>query len=332
MNKIAIVSILISLCSLPAIHAQYAPQYPVEGNEAIFKTDTRIKAWASGVAVTRGWMDIADTAMGKASAGVPDNAIGVSNSMIVSLGDGGVATLTFERPIRNGEGPDFAVFENAFPNPEDDTMAFLELAFVEVSSDGERYVRFPAICDFQTDSQLTNIMYMDAAQVHNLAGKYIAGGGTPFDLEELKDSVGLDVEHVRYVRLIDVVGTLDPNHATYDARGMIINGPYPTAFPSCGFDLESVAVLNESSTASIAQLPTFSWHLFPNPATHFINISLSENKKSFPYSIYDVTGRKWKSGMVGKDMQINIEALPAGYYWLELGATTRSFLKGGFNS
>ena len=55
---------------------------------------------------------------------------------VVSLGNGGSITLTFAEPIRNGAGFDFAVFENGHVD------TFLELAFVEVSSDGAVFVRF----------------------------------------------------------------------------------------------------------------------------------------------------------------------------------------------
>ena len=54
------------------------------------------------------------------------------------LGDDGSLVLTFPAPIADGAGPDFAVFENAF------STEFLELAFVEVSSDGTNFTRFPA--------------------------------------------------------------------------------------------------------------------------------------------------------------------------------------------
>ena len=55
---------------------------------------------------------------------------------MVSLGKGGSITLSFDPPVSNGDGWDFAVFENGF----EDT--FLELAYVEVSSDGVVFVRF----------------------------------------------------------------------------------------------------------------------------------------------------------------------------------------------
>ena len=60
-----------------------------------------------------------------------------------------MATVTFASPIYNGEGPDFAVFENGFDIDDEydptGVLHFLELAFVEVSSDGENFFRFPAV-------------------------------------------------------------------------------------------------------------------------------------------------------------------------------------------
>jgi len=78
----------------------------------------------------------------QASFGDESEALGVAegNSVdVLSLGDMGQATLTFDVEIEDGEGWDFAVFENSL----DDT--FLELAFVEVSSDGEDFYLFPAV-------------------------------------------------------------------------------------------------------------------------------------------------------------------------------------------
>ena len=81
----------------------------------------------------------------------------------MSLGDGGVAILTFKYPIKNETGNDFAVFENSF----NDT--FLELAFVEVSSDGIHYFRFPAVSNTQDTLQMGNDASIDARHLNNLA-------------------------------------------------------------------------------------------------------------------------------------------------------------------
>ena len=63
-----------------------------------------------------------------------------STSYAVALGQGGTATLTFAQPITNGPGYDFAVFGNGF---SDGHPEWVKPAFVEVSSDGVNFFRFP---------------------------------------------------------------------------------------------------------------------------------------------------------------------------------------------
>jgi hypothetical protein len=65
---------------------------------------------------------------------------------------------------------------------------------------------------------------------------------------------------VRFVRVVDVVGSINPFHATYDSLGNIVNDPWPTASSSSGFDLDAVGVLNvvpEPSTAMLTVLTAF---------------------------------------------------------------------------
>ena len=100
-----------------------------------------------------------------------------SSEDTVSLGRGGSITLAFDHPIRDGLGFDFAVFENAIND------SFLELGFVEVSSDGVNFFRFDN--DSLTTSLVASFGEVDPTNVRNLAGKYRQGFGTPFDLEEL---------------------------------------------------------------------------------------------------------------------------------------------------
>ncbi|MEO6738908.1 MAG: PEP-CTERM sorting domain-containing protein [Chthoniobacteraceae bacterium] len=190
-------------------------------------------------------MNISNPGLGFASYGSGADALGPSdaeanNSLtVVSLGDGGRITLTFARPIANGPGADFAVFENGI------TDNFLELAFVEVSSDGTNFTRFHAVSLTQTATQVGPFdQSIDPTDLYNLAGKYRVGFGTPFDLAELVGTPGLDINAVTHVRIVDVVGSIDPLYGTRDSLNNLINDPWPTAFDTGGFDLDAVGVLN----------------------------------------------------------------------------------------
>jgi hypothetical protein len=207
--------------------AQYAPPAGQEGSDAIHKDSAIIIAWATHSEIIRGFINISDTSAthngsNYASFGIPENTIGpvAGNSAdVVSLGDGGKATLTFEHPIKNGNGPDFCVFENSFSD------VYLELAFVEVSSNGTDFIRFPSHSLTQTDEQIGGFGSLDATKLYNFAGKYRQGYGVPFDLEELKDSANLNIEAITHVRIIDVVGSIHPTYATYDSFGNKVNDP-----------------------------------------------------------------------------------------------------------
>ncbi|MGE3539582.1 MAG: hypothetical protein AB7N91_19400 [Candidatus Tectimicrobiota bacterium] len=236
---------LLSVCASPAVWAgPYAPPAGQAGSTAIDQASPLIINWATGFQdLMRGPHNIVNSSP-LASFGTGNNALGPatsSTSNVVSLGDGGRITLTFSAPITDGPGPDLAVFENSFSDQ------FLELAFVEVSTNGSDFVRFPAMSLTPTVSQIGSFDPLDATDLNNLAGKYRGGFGTPFDLSEVRGlSPLVDVDHIFYVRIVDVIGTIDPTYATRDAAGNIINDPYPTAFASGGFDLDAVGVLHQT--------------------------------------------------------------------------------------
>ena len=185
---------------------------------AIFKDDGRVDYWLSdSVFITRGYRDVSDQSIGLASYGDNEYALGASDPNVVSLGDGGSAIYVLSQPIFDREGYDFAVFENAFDD------YFLELAFVEVSSDGVNYVRFQNQSNVDTDTQTGSFGATYTENIHNLAGKYRAQYGTPFDLNELADSIDVDITNINYIKIIDVVGSINTNYASYDSYGNIIN-------------------------------------------------------------------------------------------------------------
>ena len=201
------------------------------GSDAVSKDSTAFVAWASGnlrphygASVDAIWRT-PELAYGPATTDAFD---------IVCLGNGGKIVMVFPRPITDGAGADFAVFENAL------VAGFLEIAYVEVSSDGANFYRFPNRSEGTTlVGAFANTM--DPTHLNGLAGKYIKGFGTPFDLASLAATPLLDRKNVRFVRIVDIVG----DGSRLDTTGQPIYDPTPTV-GSGGFDLDAIGVIHQS--------------------------------------------------------------------------------------
>lgn len=293
--------------------AQFAPPAGVSGTTAIFKDSSIISFWASGCTVLRGYQNISDPSLGYANAGDSSMALGpAGGNGIVSLGDAGEAILSFSEIIVNGPGWDFAVFENSF---SDD---FLELAFVEVSSDGINFFRFPATSNIQDTAQVGTFDLTDATLINNLAGKYRGNYGTPFDLEEMSNIAALDVNAISHVRVIDVVGSIDPNFARLDQFGKKINDPWPTAFSSGGFDLDAVGVIN-SGASGISDAAESYFSIHPNPSSSITNIKLAKSLSFDQFFLSDLSGRIIFSGIITSDNTlVDVINIPSGIYFVSL--------------
>ena len=268
--RLALASIVVVGCVLSAAAGPFAPAAGQTGSTAIHYDDPSIVAWASAVGeLVRGPYDISDPDSPFVSFGNPGAALGPANGFdpstgqpltsadaVVSLGDAGFMTLLFPNPITDGPSWDLVVFENAFDD------FFLELAFVEVTSDGVHYVRFPSTSLTQTTTQIdqsTQTNSVDATNIDGLAGKYRASFGTPFDLSVLAGSPNLDVNRITAVRVVDVVGSIDPLYARRDSGNRIINDPWTTPFNTGGFDLDAIGAI----------------HLIPEPAIgHMLLVGL----------------------------------------------------------
>ncbi len=232
--------------STKAQDGPFPPPAGQEGSTAISKDSSIFQSWASAIKTDRGLINFSnpdEMAEGSnyATFGNRANPLGTATGFpnnVISLGDGGEVIITFNEPIVNGPGFDFAIFENGFLD------TFLELAFVEVSSDGENYFRFPAVSLNSEDNQIGPFEEVDATYIHNLAGKYRSGFGTPFDLEDLEGTSGIDLNNIRFVKIIDVIGSVDPAYASFDSEGNMVNDPFPTPFFSGGFDLEAIGIIN----------------------------------------------------------------------------------------
>jgi prepilin-type processing-associated H-X9-DG protein len=174
----------------------------------------------------------------------------------------GTLTLGFDLPgepriIQNLPGPDFTVFANPFYLGGDPTAAFVGLDFVEVSSDGTHFARFPVVSN--TPSAVGPFGTINPADVSGFAGVHptfanvsnnftnafdpSVSGGDSFDLSALSglplvQSGMVNLNDIRYVRVLDVLGdgtlTDSNNHAIFD----------PTGAGNTGGDVDAVAVIH----------------------------------------------------------------------------------------
>jgi hypothetical protein len=320
MNKL----ITIIYCLPLLVVAQsYSPPAGQPGSTAIHMDSPLFTGWASGIDVIRGYINIEDknfeiNGSNRVSFGDPNDALGKANgnSMnVVSLGDSGVAILTFDRPIMNGPGFDFAVFENSF---SDD---YLEFAHVEVSSDGERFVRFPSHSEVQTLVQIHGMGLTDTRRIHNLAGKYRAGYGTPFDLDDLLDSTDIDLNHITHVKLIDVGGSIGVG-GTNDSYGNRINEPFSTPYETGGFDLDAVGVIHQLVSIQKQEKPQIS--VYPNPSINGC-FSIKSDRIIQKIELFNQIGELIEEIQVNNHLFIYTKELNSGMYiiqtWSDKGKT-----------
>lgn len=270
MRQFLFISLMIFLSAAAGNTQNFPPAAGFPGSTAIHKDSSVIKAWAESVSITRGPVDIRNPEGDMAGYGTEADAQGEADGKVVSLGDGGTALIELSIPLYNGEGPDFAVFENGFRQDSSSHEAFLEFAFVEVSSDGTNFVQFPAVSKIPAATQTGTYAETDARRVYNLAGKYTLYYGTPFDLAILEGTDSqLNTQKITHIRLIDVTGCIEPPYASYDAEGHIINDPFPTPFPSGGFDLDAVGLIHQRPLSNYNEImlvnPVSNRLLFPEP-------------------------------------------------------------------
>lgn len=309
--------VLFSIFLANSINAQsYAPAAGLSGSTAIHKDDGQFVAWATGIEVTRGYRDVGNPSLGLADVGTPENVLGIPQGYIVSLGDKGEATVTFANPIFDGPGFDFAVFENG-------GVGFLELAIVKVSSDGVHFFGFPTHSETQTTTQIGSFGSPEAHYLYNIAGKYAGTYGTPFDLNEIPNNPLLDKQNITHVKVIDVVGSIDPLYATFDSFNNPINDSYPTPFNSGGFDLQAVGVINEK-VLSTEIFTSEQFAIYPNPVNDVFFTNFTENVS---IKIYDSTARLVKKIESETLNGINVSDLPAGPYFVHFKHDENQIIK-----
>ncbi|MDR1191147.1 MAG: hypothetical protein LBK60_05695 [Verrucomicrobiales bacterium] len=199
----------------------------------------------------------------------------------------GYITLSFASPIVNGDGADLVVFENGFVSnyniPGTGSIeggVFAELAYVEVSTDGIHFARFPSVS--LTADPVNRYGTIDPSNVYNLAGAscnaYGESWGTPFNLDDLltdPDALSLiedgylNLDNIVYIKIIDIPGC---GYYT-DSLGNPIYDAWYT-YGSGGFDLEAIGVLHnreseygELTATALSQSLTMTAQPIPEPST-----------------------------------------------------------------
>ncbi|MFN3240469.1 MAG: hypothetical protein ACE37K_03040 [Planctomycetota bacterium] len=191
----------------------------------------------------------------------PGNALGApaGGSDVHSLGIQGSLTLGFSNAITNGPGADLIVHENPFRSTSNLGNTFAEVCFVEVSTDGVHFARFPSryYGPMQSPGPFS---FVPVGSYSGLAGvtpsfvndptvdprDLVEAGGDAFDLNDLASDplvvqglVVLDLIH--QVRLVDVLDGID-----VDSTGTPIQDP-----GSGSADIDAVTAIHQIQTLTL---------------------------------------------------------------------------------
>lgn len=182
---------------------------------------------------------------------------------VVVLGVGGSVTVGFNVTIQDGPGADFLAFENGLTFGS--SSVFSEVAYVEVSSDGVNFARFPSRYggpNAQQPAFGTLPMGTFAGLVGgipviaNVATNTIPpedpvrAGGEAFDLAELANDPlvvngTVDVSAITQVRFVDA-----PEGVSLDSLGHPI---WDNGGATGSADLDAVVVVNHPGTVTASQ-------------------------------------------------------------------------------
>ncbi len=230
--------------------------------------------------------------------GLPDTAARyevptVRPEHICSLGMGGEIVVGFKNAvIRDREGPDFTIFENAFFTSIGGGRIYAEPGRVSVSRDGITFVDFP----------------FDSLTLEGCAGHTPTIGNTnPYDPAvsggDAFDLAAIGMDSVRYIRITDISAMVKNNrqHPNWD----------PTI---TGFDLDAVLALHlEGGEPEKASFPAVV------AGASRIEVVLPEHSANGVLRLFSVDGRfvdQWQWS--GRSATLYIGQLIRGAYLAEV--------------
>jgi hypothetical protein len=322
--KIKSVVIAFLLCGVSLFgQGPFAPAADSIGSTAVHKDSIAIIDWIDDCTVVRGLQYIGNSFGPVANVGNEQSVYGKADGSVLSLGDGGVATITLSTSLKDHPGADFAIFENGFYDAAG-TGYFLELAFVEVSSDGQNFYRFPNQSLTSTNAQIKTFETLDPTNIDGFAGKYAFNYGTPFDLEIMDTVMGLDIQSISHIKVIDVVGSLNSSYVTYDSHGNMVNDPFPTDFGSGGFDLDAIAIMNTVFATDISEVKFQEFQVYPNPVVNEIVMPEHFVSEMPIVRVMNVQGSVLFEQKLDRS-RIDVSQFPKGLYFVTVYVSTNVY-------
>jgi len=151
---------------------------------------------------------------------------------VVSLGDGGSITLSFEdNMIIDGPGVDFTVFENPFVI-QGTGQTFAEVGIVSASEDGVNFIPFPYNATTFAGLAGVHPVFSNPSNGISPCDPSVSGGDS-FDLA----TIGLNF--ARYVRIDDAGAAIpDPGNR------------FPQGVGKSGFDLDAIVAVHSRDTCA----------------------------------------------------------------------------------
>jgi len=239
----------------------------------------------------------------KATRTVPES----SQSEIFSIGIGGEIIVGFKNKIlRNGDGIDFIIFENAFVNSINNGI-FAEPAIVSVSKDGINFIEFP----FDKDS-LIGLAGITPTNGSVDAYKYPQSGGDGFDLS------GIGLDYIKYIKIKDTtlhISTLEKNNKFYNPEFLL-----------SGFDLDAVLGLYlEDETVNVEDENKY-FEIIYNEQSKTLFIKNFYNEL-INLNIINLNGQVIYNNKILNDITINIDYLDSGIYFINSYNQNHSSIK-----
>ena len=152
--------------------------------------------------------------------------------------------------------------------------------------------------------------------------KFGATMRTPFDLEDIIDSTGVDIDSIVYIKIIDVIGCIQNEFVNYDSQANKINEPWPTPFHTCGFDLDAVGLIHLKNN-DINELSDIKENvsLYPNPirSGELFTVKFNDLNGEKKVTVFNITGKLvYRKITTENIIHINSSILNEEFYILQI--------------